>query len=74
MPRIFLFGTKQNVNATVTLTQLLFDGSYLVGLQAAKTYLKISEQAKEKTALTTREAVINTYGNVLVTEKVLKFY
>ena len=68
----FLFGTKQNVNATITLTQLLFDGSYLVGLESDKTYLKISEQAKEKTALTTRETVINTYGNVLVTEKSLE--
>lgn len=65
----FVFGTKQNVNASVTLTQLLFDGSYLVGLQASKTYLKISEQAKEKTELLTREAVINAYGNILVTEK-----
>ena len=64
-----VFGTKQNINATVTLTQLLFDGSYLVGLQASKTFLKISKQAEEKTALLTREAVINAYGNVLVTEK-----
>ncbi|MHC9088725.1 TolC family protein [Tenacibaculum sp. IMCC1] len=63
------FGTKQTMNASVTLTQLLFDGSYLVGLQSAKTYLKISEQAKVKTELATREAVINAYGNVLVTEK-----
>ncbi|UAM97767.1 TolC family protein [Polaribacter litorisediminis] len=63
-----VFGTKQNVNASVTLTQLLFDGSYLVGLQSAKTFLKISKQAQEKTALVTREAVINAYGNVLVTE------
>ncbi|PQJ75474.1 TolC family protein [Polaribacter gangjinensis] len=63
-----VFGTKQNMNASVTLTQLLFDGSYLVGLQAAKTFLKISEQAEEKTELITREAVINAYGTVLVTE------
>lgn len=63
------FGTKQTMNASVTLSQLIFDGSYLVGLQSAKTYLKISEQAKEKTELATREAIINAYGNVLVTEK-----
>jgi outer membrane protein TolC len=62
------FGTKQNATATVTLKQLLFDGSYLVGLQASKTYLKISKQANEKTALLTREAVINAYGNVLISE------
>ena len=63
-----VFGTRQNMNASVTITQLLFDGSYLVGLQAAKTFLKISNQAEEKTELLTREAVINAYGNVLVTE------
>lgn len=63
-----VFGTRQNMNASFTLTQLLFDGSYLVGLQAAKTFLKISNQAEEKTELLTREAVINAYGNVLVTE------
>ncbi|MCI2229260.1 TolC family protein [Polaribacter sp. MSW13] len=63
-----VFGTKQSVNAFVTLRQLLFDGSYLVGLQASKTYLKISKQANEKTELLTREAVINAYGNVLVAE------
>ena len=67
----FVFGTKQNMNAAVTLRQLLFDGSYLVGLQASKTFLKISEQAKEKTEYVTREAVINAYGNVLVSENSL---
>ena len=63
------FNAKQSINAGVTLRQLLFDGSYLVGLQSARTFLKISEQAKEKTELLTREAVINAYGNVLITEK-----
>ena len=64
-----VFGAKQSMDASVTLTQLLFDGSYLVGLQSAKTYLKISEQAKLKTELATREAVVTAYGNVLVAEK-----
>lgn len=64
-----VFGTKQNVNASITLRQLIFDGSYLVGLQSARTFLKISEQAKEKTEQGVREAVINAYGNVLIAEK-----
>ena len=64
-----LFGKKQSLTGTVTLSQLLFDGSYIVGLQSAKTYLKISKQAKEKTALVTKEAVVTAYGNVLVAEK-----
>ncbi|HAO15778.1 MAG TPA: transporter [Tenacibaculum sp.] len=66
------FAPDQTMNASVTLTQLIFDGSYLVGLQSAKTYLKISQQAKEKTEMATREAVINAYGNVLITEKTIQ--
>ena len=42
-----VFGTKQNMNATVTMNQLIFDGSYLVGLQSAKTFLMNSNLAKE---------------------------
>ena len=66
-----VFGTKQNISATVTMNQLIFDGSYLVGLQSAKTFLTISNLAKEKTDQTIREAVINAYGNVLVARETL---
>lgn len=64
-----VFGTKQNLTGTVTLNQLLFDGSYLIGLQAAETYLKISSLSKDKTNQTVREAVINAYGQVLITKE-----
>ena len=67
-----IFGTKQNATATATLNQLLFDGSYLVGLQSAKVFLEISENAKAKTDLEVREAVINAYGNVLLSEESIK--
>jgi len=60
------FGTKKTMNATATLKQKIFDGSYLVGLQSAKVFLEISKNAKEKTDLEVREAVINAYGNVLL--------
>ena len=63
------FGLKHNLTGTATLNQLIFDGSYLVGLQSAKTYLKISENAKEKTEIGIREAIINAYGNVLLSEE-----
>jgi len=63
------FGTKQNVNATATIKQLLFDGSYLVGLQSAKVFLEISKNAKEKTELEIRKSVIEAYGNVLLAEE-----
>ncbi len=66
------FGTKQNVSATATLNQLLFDGSYLVGLQSAKVYLEISENAKQKTNLEVRKGIINAYSNVLFAEENVK--
>lgn len=65
------FGTKQNFNASATLTQLLFDGSYLVGLQSAKVFLEISINAKEKTDLEIRKAVISTYSNVILSEETI---
>ena len=66
-----VFGAKQNMNATVTLNQILFDGSYIVGLQSANTFLKISNLAKEKTDQSIREAVINAYGTVLVSRETM---
>ncbi|HLT32925.1 MAG TPA: TolC family protein [Aquaticitalea sp.] len=63
------FGTKQSVTAFVTLNQKIFDGSYLVGLQSAKVFLEISQNAKIKTDFEVRKAVINAYGNVLLAEE-----
>jgi outer membrane protein len=66
------FGVKHNMTANASLNQLLFDGSYLVGLQSAKVYLQISQNAKEKTDLEIREIVINAYGNVLLARESVK--
>ena len=66
------FGTKQNINATAKLDQLIFDGSYLVGLQSAKVFLEISKNSKEKTDLEIRKSVINAYGNVLLSDESVK--
>ncbi|WP_034060948.1 TolC family protein [Lacinutrix jangbogonensis] len=63
------FGAKQSINASATINQLIFDGSYLVGLQASKVFLEISKNSKEKTDLEIRKGVINAYGNVLLTKE-----
>ena len=63
------FGTKQNMNARATLSQLIFDGSYIVALQASKTYLEFYEKSKTKTDLEIKEMIINSYGNVLLSEE-----
>jgi outer membrane protein TolC len=63
------FGTRHNVIANSRLSQLIFDGSYIVALQASKTYLKFFENAKQKSNTEIREMVINAYGNVLLAEE-----
>lgn len=66
---LFAFGTKQSMSSNVTLSQLLFDGSYIVALQASKTYLKFYENAQKKTNSEIKEMVINAYGNVLLAQE-----
>jgi len=63
------FGTKQNMNARASLNQLIFDGSYIVALQASKTYLDFYEKSKAKTDLEIKEMIINSYGNVLLSNE-----
>ncbi len=66
------FGTKQNAAASITLSQLIFDGSYIVALQASKAYLQYFVNAKKKNDVDIREMIINTYGNVLLAEESIK--
>ncbi|MDO5607090.1 MAG: TolC family protein [Capnocytophaga sp.] len=67
-----VFGTKQNASASATLSQLIFDGSYLVGLQSAKVYLQISNLLKEKNDVDLRKTVVDAYANVLLAEETIK--
>ena len=66
------FGTKQNVSGELILNQLLFDGSYIVGLQSIKLFLDIADQAKVKTDIEVRRQVTNAYGNVLISQERVK--
>ncbi len=65
----FAFGTKHSMTGRATLSQLIFDGSYIVALQASKTYLQYYQNAKQKTDISVKEMVINAYGNVLLSEE-----
>ena len=66
VPTALTFGTKHNGGGSLSLSQLLFDGSYIVALQASKTYLKFYENYKLKTDTDVKEMIINSYGNVLL--------
>lgn len=68
------FGTKHTVNARATLNQLIFDGSYIVGVKAAKTYLDFYKTSKLKNDLEIKEQVINAYGNVLLSQESVKIF
>jgi outer membrane protein TolC len=61
-----VFGQQNQVNATATLRQQIFDGSYIVGVQATEAFLRYSQNNKEKTDHEIRKAVIEAYGNVLL--------
>lgn len=60
---------KQNVVGDITVSQLIFSGSYLVGLQATKVYYGLTKQNHEKTKLDVIETVINTYHMLQLAEE-----
>lgn len=64
-----VFGQQNQVNATATLRQQIFDGSYIVGVQATEAFLRYSQNNKEKTDQEIRKAVIEAYGNVLLAQE-----
>jgi len=69
-----IFGTEQNATAQATLEQLIFDGSYLVGLQAAKTFLDFSKNAYEKTQIEVEKSVVNAYGSAKMAEALVSVF
>ncbi|WP_396632503.1 TolC family protein [Maribacter sp. R86514] len=74
-PDVFIpiiFSLPQSMTATATLTQQIFDGSYIVGVQATKAFLSYSDNNKEKTDLDVRKQVVEAYGNVLLAEESVK--
>jgi outer membrane protein len=60
------FGTEQNVSAALTVSQLIFDGSYIVGLRAARIYRELAGQNVERSELEVRNQVSETYFLVLL--------
>ena len=59
-------GVMDNTTIDVTLSQLIFSGQYLVGLQATKVLKQLTEKSLVKTEDQTKESVAGTYYLVLV--------
>lgn len=63
------FGVNYQSGITVTVNQMIFDGSYFVGLKAARTYRQLSEFDKEKTENDVIENVKKAFFTVLVNKE-----
>lgn len=66
------FGQDYNSDFGFTVTQLIFDGSYIVGVGSSKIYLNLTQQALEKAEIGIREAVAQAYYMVLIGEENLR--
>jgi outer membrane protein TolC len=66
------FGSKNNLSAGATVSQLLFDGTFVIGLKAAKILVEMSQKTKEKSVYETRATVAQAYILVLVARENLR--
>jgi outer membrane protein len=62
-------GVRNNTVLNFTVSQLIFSGEYLVGLQASKVVKQVTEKSLVKTEEQTKETVATTYYLVLVLEE-----
>ena len=71
-PIFALFAADNISQIKLQGTQLIFDGSYIVGLQASKKYHEFSKVGKEKTDNDVRNNVSSAYYLVLVADENIK--
>lgn len=65
------FGVKYQSSAGLELNQILFDGTFLVGLKASKTYKELSTKSLKRSRIETAVAVTKAYYSVLVSNEQL---
>jgi outer membrane protein TolC len=63
------FGVTHSASAAASLSQIIFDGSYLIGLKASQTYKELSTKNLQATKIQVAEAVTKAYYNVLVNDE-----
>ena len=57
---------RNTFNYGLTVSQLIFSGEYIVGLQAARVYKSISEETNEKTEVEVKQSVADNYFALLI--------
>lgn len=63
------FGTKYSVSAGATASMLLFSGEYIVGLQASRTFVDMSQKQYDKAVIELDQNVAQSYYMVLIAER-----
>ncbi|NGZ44447.1 TolC family protein [Cytophagaceae bacterium 50C-KIRBA] len=66
------FGVKNSGMANVGLSQLVFDGTYLLGLKASEVYKELSTKNLVQSKQQVAEGVMKAYYGILVNEKRLQ--
>lgn len=72
MPNIFQL--KSSGNAAVNINQILFNGSYLVGLKAANAYRELSIRSTRQTREQTIQQVTKAYYGVLINKDRMQLF
>ena len=65
-PQGVAFGLQYAGNTSASLSQLLFDGSYFLGLKAAKVYQELSKKQTQQAEIDVVEQVSKAYYSTLV--------
>ncbi len=63
------FGTKYNMSGSIDASQLIFDGTYIIGLKTAKVYVNMTKTNQLKSQQDIKEAVTQAYYLVLVAKE-----
>jgi len=66
------FGVKYQSNLTLDATQLLFDGTFFVGVKASKTYKELSQRNYTRNRIDVNVNVTKAYYQVLVSDEQIK--
>lgn len=63
------FGQDYSADFGFSVSQQIFDGSWIVGVSSAELYLNLAKQANEKTEIDIRDAIAQAYYMVLISER-----
>lgn len=66
------FKMKDQFNAGISVSQLLFNGQWILGVQTSKIAKKIAAQEVDITELDIKETVYNSYYTILVSERLME--